>query len=115
MQAAKFSVPAKDGAKADVMVSVFPNSTGGTLGNVNRWRGQIGLAPVADAELAPLVKPLDEKIPAAVVADMASNGRRLVGAIVPRGGQWFFFKLLGDDAAVAAQKDAFLAFVKSPQ
>lgn len=115
MQAAKFSVPDKDGAKADVMVSVFPNPTGGTLGNVNRWRGQIGLSPVTDAELPPLVKPLDEKIADAVVADMANNGRRLVGAIVPRSGQWFFFKLLGDDAAVAAQKDAFLAFVKSPQ
>ena len=115
MQVAKFSVPEKDGAKADVMVSVFPSATGTPLMNVNRWRGQIGLSPVTDAELGPLVKPLDEKIPDAEVADMANNGRRLVGAIVPRDGQWFFFKLLGDEAAVAAQKDAFIAFVKSPQ
>lgn len=115
MQVAKFSVPEKDGAKADATVSVFPSSTGGTLGNVNRWRGQIGLPPVSEAELAPLVKALDEKIPNSEVVDLANNGRRLVGVIVPRDGQWFFFKLLGDETAVAAQKDAFLAFAKSPQ
>ena len=115
MQAAKFSVPDKDGGKADVMVSIFPSATGSTLMNVNRWRGQIGLAPVAEAELTSLVKTFDEKIPNSEVVDMANQGRRLVGAIVPRDGQWFFFKLLGDDAAVAAQKETFLAFVKSPQ
>lgn len=115
MQAAKFSVPEKDGGKADVMVSIFPSATGSTLMNVNRWRGQVGLAAVTDAELPALVKTFDEAIPNSQVVDMANNGRRLVGAIVPRDGQWFFFKLLGDDAAVAAQKDTFLAFVKSPQ
>jgi len=115
MQAAKFTVPEKDGAKADVTVSIFPNATGTTLMNVNRWRGQIGLAQVTEAELASFVKPLDEKIANSEVADITNNGRRLVGAIVPRDGQWFFFKLLGDEAAVAAQKETFLAFAKSPQ
>ena len=121
MQVAKFSVPEIGGAKAEVMVSVFPNSTGGTLANVNRWRGQIGINPLGDADLATLVKPLDEKIPDSALVDMTgtdlktSKPARLVGAIVPRGGQWYFFKLLGDDAAVAAQKDAFIAFAKSPQ
>ena len=112
MQVAKFSVPEVDGAKADVTISVFPNSTGGNLANVNRWRGQIGLATVDESGLAALVKPLDEKIPDAILADLSNNKRRLVGAIVPAGGKWHFYKLLGDDAAVAAQKDAFIKFVK---
>ena len=111
MQVAKFSVPEVSGAKADVTISVFPSSTGGTLANVNRWRRQIGLPPVDEAGLAPLVKPLDEKIPDALLADVSNNGRRLVGAIVPAGGQWYFYKLLGDDAAVAPQKTAFTRFV----
>ena len=115
MQSAKFSVPEKDGAKADATISIFPNSTGGTLSNVNRWRGQLGLAQVTETELASLVKPLDEKIPGAVVVDMTNKQRRLVGVIVPRDGQWFFFKLLGDEAAVAVQKETFLAFAKSPR
>ena len=33
MQAVKFSVPDKDGAKADVTVSIFPSDTGGTVGS----------------------------------------------------------------------------------
>jgi hypothetical protein len=113
MQVAKFSVPEASNAKADVMISIFPNSTGGTLANVNRWRNQIGLAPVDESSLAQIVKPLEEKNPEAVIADMSNGNRRLVGAIVPRGGQWYFFKLLGDDAAVAPQKAAFTKFVQT--
>jgi len=113
MQVAKFLVPDKDSAKADVAISVFPNSTGGNLANVNRWRNQIGLPPASESDLAQLVKPLDEKNPEAILVDMtnSSSSRQLVGAIVPRGGQWYFFKLLGDAAAVAPQKEAFTKFV----
>lgn len=115
MQNAKFSVPEKNGAKADVTVSIFPNSTGSTLMNVNRWRGQISLPPIDEAELAKLSKPLDEKNPTAVLVDMTNpdHNRQLIGAIVPRGGQWFFYKLMGDPAAVAPQKEAFVEFAKS--
>ena len=112
MQVAKFSVPEVNGAKADVTISVFPNSTGGTLANVNRWRNQIGLSPVDESGLSQLLKPLDEKNSGAVIADISNNSRRLVGAIVPNGGQWYFFKMMGDDAAVAPQKETFTKFVK---
>lgn len=113
MQTAKFALPEKGAAKADVTVSIFPNSTGGILGNVNRWRNQIGLPPIGEAELVKLVTPLDEKIPDAVLVDMTNNNRQFIGAIVPRGGQWFFYKLLGDAEAVAPQKEAFVAFAKA--
>ena len=113
MQSVKFAVPDQGAAKADVTISVFPNSTGGTLANVNRWRGQIGLSPVNEAELANLVAPLDEKIPDALLVDMTNGSRQLIGAIVPRAGQWYFYKLLGDAAAAAPQKEAFITFAKA--
>jgi len=113
MQVAKFAVPAVGAARADVTISVFPNSTGGTLANINRWRRQLGLPPVDEAGLAPLIKPLDGKNPDAVLADLSNNGRRLLGAIVPAGGQWYFYKLLGDTAAVTAQEAAFTQFVQA--
>lgn len=115
MQIAKFLVPDKDSAKADVAISVFPNATGGTLANVNRWRNQIGLPPAGEGDLAQLAKPLDEKNPDALLVDMTNseNKRQLIGAIVPRGGQWYFFKLLGEAAAVAPQKEAFTKFVQT--
>jgi len=113
MQVAKFAIPEKNGAKADVTVSVFPTSTGDLTGNINRWRGQIGLAAVDKAEVDKFVTPLDSKIAESVLVDMVNGKRQLIGAIVPRAGQWYFYKLLGDAEAVAPQKEAFLKFAKS--
>jgi hypothetical protein len=114
MQVAKFAVPDQGDAKAEVAVSVFASDTGGTLGNVNRWRGQLGLPPVDGPGLAELVKPIPGAPDGAIVADLENNGRQLIGAIVPRQGQWFFYKLLGQSAAVAPAKPAFLQFAQSP-
>jgi hypothetical protein len=111
MQIAKFAVPEKDGAKAEVSVSVFPSDTGGTLANVNRWRKQIGLADFDEAALPTVTKPIDGA-PGAVLVDLRSDARALLGAIVPRNGQWYFYKLLGDASAVDAAREQFIEFVK---
>lgn len=113
MQVARFSVPGKNNEKADVFVSVFPSDTGGRLLNVNRWRKQIGLPPVTDTDLTSQVSPLDPADSESMLVDMTNNGRRLIGAIVPRDGRYWFYKLLGDDGAVAPEKEAFIAFAKS--
>jgi hypothetical protein len=113
MQAAKFAVPQRGDAKAEVSVSVFGNDTGGTLGNVNRWRSQIGLPPVAEPELKNHVTILDPATPQAFLVDLKNNDQQLIAAVVPRQGQWFFYKLMGHASAVAPEKDAFVAFVKS--
>ena len=45
----------------------------------------------------------------------AQSGRpvRLVAAMVPRDGQTWFYKLMGDREVVAREKDAFTKFVQS--
>ena len=40
-------------------MSVFPDDAGGVLANVNRWRGQVDLAPVKQAELEKQIASLD--------------------------------------------------------
>ncbi len=109
MQTAKFSVP----GKADVTVAAFPGDVGGVLANVNRWRGQLGLPPAAAADLPKLVTPLDLGGANGMLVDMTNQDRRMVAVIVPRAGQTWFFKLLGDEPAVAKAKDSFVQFVKS--
>ena len=109
MQSAKFTVP----GNAEVSVSVFPGDVGGVPANVNRWRGQLGLPPADAAELLKIITPLDLGGVSATLVDMTNKPRRMVGVIVPRGGQTWFFKLLGDEAAVAGAKDALVEFVKS--
>ena len=111
MQIAKFAVPEKDGAKAEVSVSVFESDTGGTLKNVNRWRTQVGLGETDEAGLPASVKPL-EGANGAVLVDLKNDSRALLGAIVPRDGQWYFYKLLGDAAAVEGAREQFVAYAK---
>jgi hypothetical protein len=101
MQAAKFAVPDQGAAKAEVSVSVFGSDTGGPLANINRWRGQVGLDPVDEAGLAGITKPIPG-LEGSILADFSKENRRMVGAIVPRAGRWWFYKLLGDADAVAA-------------
>lgn len=113
MQVAKFAVPERAGAKAEVSVSIFPSDTGGTLANVNRWRKQLGLGDVDDAGLAPLVAPLDPNTPDAQLVTLTAEKQAMLGAIVPRGSRWWFYKLMGDAAAVSAERESFVAFAKA--
>lgn len=113
MQVAKFAVPEQNGAKAEVSVSIFPNDTGGTLANVNRWLGQIGQQPVEETRLGEFVKPLEGAPEGALLVDLPGEPKRIVGAIVPREGRYWFYKMMGDAAAVTAAKDAFVAFSKA--
>jgi hypothetical protein len=109
MQDAKFLVA---GGKATVTVSIFQGATGGTLANVNRWRNQIGLPAVDEAGLGPLLTNLDLAGTKANLVDMKGPKERMVAAIVPHGEQTWFFKLMGEESAVGAEKQAFVEFMK---
>ena len=50
MRLATFEAPATDGW-VEVAITRFPGRVGGELANVNRWREQIGLGPISEAEL----------------------------------------------------------------
>lgn len=115
MQDALFSVEKAAVGKAQVSVSVFPHDTGGTLLNVNRWRKQIELAPTDESQLTKLVSPLDQTNPQTILVDMSNDEKkqRIVAAVVPRGGKYWFYKLLGDAEVVGSEKDSFIAFAKS--
>ena len=109
-QQAKFSVPEKDGAKADVTVSIFSTETGSTVENVKRWRRQIALGEIPDAEIAKLAQPLAGAPEGSVIVDLKNEARALTGAIIPRDGKWWFLKLLGDAPAVASARESFVVF-----
>jgi len=111
MQDGKFLVA---GGKATVTISIFQGATGGTLANVNRWRTkQLGLPEVDEAALPTLLTPLDLPDAKANLVDMKGPKGRMVAAIVPHGEQTWFFKLLGEEAAVGAEKQVFVEFVKA--
>jgi hypothetical protein len=115
-----FSISGEAGQKAAVSISVFGGTTGGTLANVNRWRGQLSLPPIADADLAANTKNFDVLGGQATVVDFTGNdisGQpvRLVAAIVARGQDSWFYKLTGDNSLVEREKPAFVKFVQTVQ
>lgn len=115
---ARYVVTEADG-RAEVTVSAFPGDSGGLLANVNRWRGQIGLEPVQAADAEKLVERFDGPSGQVSLVDMTGTDRatgqptRLLGAMLPRGGQTWFFKLRGDGPVVDRQRPVFLKFVQS--
>jgi hypothetical protein len=116
---AKYTVAGTGDAKADINISSLANEGGGVLPNVNRWRRQLGLDAVTDNDLPTLVSTIDASGVQASVVDFtgtdAKTGQsaRLIGVILPLGGQTWFYKLMGDNNVVAQQKDAFTKFIQS--
>jgi hypothetical protein len=114
---ASFALTGEGGASADVTVSSFPGDVGGVLANVNRWRGQLQLEGVNDAGLKDVAGSLEVTGGTAVMVDMTGtrSGKpaRLIGVIVPNGGNTWFYKLLGSPLVAEKEKAAFLKFVQS--
>ena len=100
--------------EADMAITAFPGDVGGDLANLNRWRGQIGLPAVGQAEFDRETQHLDRNGLHMTVVDIVgtgANAQRILGAMVPHQGATWFFKLSGPDALVAGQKKAFLALL----
>jgi hypothetical protein len=116
---AKFLLAGSDNAQAAVNVSMSAGDGGGLAGNVNRWRGQLGLKPVDDSELRKLTSTIDTEAGKATLVDMngtdprTGQQTRLVGAVVPQGRQTWFYKLMGAESLVGANKVAFAKFVET--
>jgi hypothetical protein len=109
----------QDGSrKAEITVVDLPVQAGALLPNVNRWRGQIKLPEVTQAEL-------DESVSRIPVADAEGNYLELVGpeeagtrqAILAvaamREQRAWFFKLWGEAELAFREKPRFQEFVKS--
>ena len=110
-----YAVPGEGGAEAELTITAFPGEMGGELANVNRWRGQVQLPPLAD--LAGAVLREEENGLQMAIADCASGQgdkpRRIIGVIIPFNGGTWFFKLEGLDALVEGEKPVFLEFLKT--
>jgi hypothetical protein len=114
MRVASFELP-KGPGKAEVTVVALPGDVGGELANVNRWRGQLALPPVAEADLPAARAPVRSGLGKLFVYDFTGAGEkktRLVAGMIQVSGTMWFFKLMGDEAAVAAAKPAFLKLLE---
>jgi hypothetical protein len=110
---ATIAVNGADGSKGELAVTHFPGDVGGDLANVNRWRGQIGLPPIGDADLAGCVTQITAGPKTLKVIDATGPQNRCTAGWVSHGGETWFFKFTGPDALVGAEKAKFTAFLES--
>ena len=107
-------------ARVEVNVSELAGEGGGLLANLNRWRGQLGLPPIAqEDDFSKMVDSLvvpggqGELVDMTGTSSKTGQPSRLIGVVLPQAGQTWFYKLMGDPKLVAAQKDAFIKFIQS--
>lgn len=117
MRKATYAVTGTGGASAELAITAFPGDVGGELGNVVRWRGQVGLPPITEAELPGAITRFEFNGLHVALVDVAGapdgKATRLLGAMVPVGGATWFFKLMGDPTLVGGEKAAFVAFLQT--
>lgn len=103
---------------AEITVIDLPAAANDLLGNVNRWRGQVGLPAVTAEELpanvqqVPLADGTGDFVELVAPAE-AEKPQTILGVVAVRGDKAWFIKLQGESALAAQEKQRFLDFVKS--
>lgn len=111
MRYASFAAPSASSGKIDISVVTFPGDGGDDLGNINRWRQQLGLPP-ADANASKVV-PLKTDDTTFSTIDITGTNARTVAAWTRKDGRAWFFKLTGPSDGVEKEKPNFVKFVQS--
>lgn len=124
---AEFVLPTTNAGGGEVVVFYFGKAMGGNIdANLTRWRGQFS-TPDGSPVLETVTRDSTGRFPLTFAefrgtyrrgigmgsADSVRTGQTLLAAIVetPKGA--LFIQLFGASARVAAEKDAFVAFVQA--
>jgi hypothetical protein len=121
MRVASFNAAAPDGKQVDVSVVSLAGMAGGDLANVNRWRGQVKLGPIDEGALQQSAEHVKANGHDFLVVDIVSDApigaqnekQRIIAAILDEQDRSWFIKMMGEDKAVASQKDEFENFLRS--
>jgi hypothetical protein len=113
MRYASFSASDGSGSKIDISIVTFTGDGGSDTDNINRWRGQIGLAPIEAGAATSQVTPLKTADTTFSMTDIAGAKARTIAAWTHHDGRVWFFKATGPSAAVEKEKPKFVKFIQS--
>ncbi len=104
-----------EGRSLEVAVTRFEGEAGGILANVNRWRGQMGLAEVGQAELDSVVTRFgSEEWSGYMVRAAGADQHMLAAGVFERAaGRTWFVRASGTASEMDALEGDFGAFVRS--
>jgi hypothetical protein len=118
MRLGSFKVDGSNAASADVSVIAFPGEAGGLISNINRWRGQLQLAPLDEDQLSQTIQRIEvDNVPTYLVdfqtAENAPKPSRILGAVLQTADRTWFVKMTGPPELIESQHQNFLDFVRS--
>lgn len=104
--------------KAELVITKFARDNAGPfLDNVNRWRNQIGLAPISDVNQVAMEDADVGATNRGVLLDFqnpdAKPAKRMLVCLASQANELWFFKLTGPSDLVTRQKRPFVDFLKS--
>lgn len=114
MRLASFEVPSTHG-NAELTVIRFPGEAGGQLANINRWRGQLGLAPVAQGQLAEQLNHVESEAGKITTITLQSDDgiQGILGASLLYQDMTWFFKMTGPRQTLHENALTFSSFLRS--
>lgn len=100
--------------KVQVLVSTFPGDVGGMLANINRWRGQLGLNPTTEPELAEtVISEMSEGIRINTTR-LSGPNEDMLGAVIETGdGNTWFVKAVATKSEATDMETEFFDFCRS--
>ncbi len=114
MRLATYQVQGPSGP-VEVAISRFPGDVGGMLANVNRWRGQVGLPPATDADLAGMIEPFENPGFNGSLLHIRGAEQHIVVASIFESGanQTWTVRVSGTPEVAAAVKAGLFAFART--
>ena len=102
-------------AEIEIALSKFPGEAGGLVPNINRWRGQVGLAPIDAVVPHEDVGEFENGSIRGYTMRLRGNEAHMLGAIIfdPALDQTWFIKATGTPAQAEAIQREFLDFARS--
>lgn len=98
---------------AQLTVIPLGNEAGDLLANVNRWRGQIGLAPIERDAAKRESEPIDVGGGKGTFIRIVGAERSILAVLYPAGDRVWFITLKGGNDLVAGEIENFQSFVHS--
>lgn len=94
-------------------VTPLSGAAGGLASNINRWRGQIGLAEIPADQLLKDIPAREVGGRAGKYVELLGKEKAILGAILPDARETLFIKFMGPLEVVKANKDNFDKFLNS--
>lgn len=109
-----FTIAAFEVIDGKKQLSVTISRAGGSkVANVNRWRGQLGIGPLSDEEVAKALQKITVGSRSGELVEMKNDEQTLIAVMIEDGDQTVFVKMMGDSELAAKERQNFDAFAKS--